>query len=93
MNVIAPAEFQEDLETIKDKSVLKRVDQVIDKFLSAKSLREVTNVKYMQGYPGYYRIRLGDFRIGFRLIDGDTIKLLTIDHRSKIYKHFPDNYA
>jgi mRNA interferase RelE/StbE len=84
--------FQKDLEKIKDVSILKRAKQTVEKMRAANSLREITNIKAIQDFPTFYRIRFGDFRIGFQLTDENTIKLFTIDHRSKIYRHFPKNY-
>ncbi len=92
MITIPTDSFQQDLAKIKDTSILKRAKQAVDKLRAANTLREVTNIKAMQDFPTFYRLRFGDFRIGFRLIDENTIKLLAIDHRSKVYRHFPDKY-
>jgi len=35
---------------------------------------------------GYRKLRVGDFRVIFR-IEKDTVKILVIVHRSKAYKH------
>jgi mRNA interferase RelE/StbE len=61
----------------------------VEKLEAANSLRDISNIKSMQGYPGFYRIRFGDFRIGFRLVDENTIRLLAIEHRSVFYRDFP----
>lgn len=36
----------------------------------------------------YYRIRLGDYRIGIELT-GNTVKLVTVGDRKEIYRNFP----
>ncbi len=84
--------FIKNLERIKNAILLKRVEQAVERLFVAKSLHEIANVKAMQGYPGFYRYRFGDFRIGFRLIDKNTIKLLILEHHSKVYRHFPGKY-
>jgi mRNA interferase RelE/StbE len=43
----------------------------------------------MQGFQTYYRVRLGDFRLGFELIETDTILLIMVAHRREIYRYFP----
>ncbi|MEO6684932.1 MAG: hypothetical protein ABIN24_03165, partial [Dyadobacter sp.] len=58
----------------------------------AQSL-ESSNVDYkkMQGQKkggNYYRIRLGQWRIGIEYIDPEII-VITILSRGNIYKHFP----
>ena len=85
--------FYDDLSKITDTTVLQRSDKAIDKLKSANSLREVSNIKAIKGHPNHFRLRFGDFRIGFCLENKHTITLLAIDHRSKIYRHFPNNFA
>jgi mRNA interferase RelE/StbE len=41
-----------------------------------------------KGAGKYYRIRLGDYRIGIELL-GDTVRLITIGDRKEIYRNFP----
>lgn len=41
-----------------------------------------------RGSGKYYRIRLGDYRIGIELL-GDTVRLITIGDRKEIYRNFP----
>lgn len=50
--------------------------------------RSHPNIKPLKGeYAGYYRYRLGDYRIVYSIND-ETIRvlILTIDHRSKVYE-------
>ena len=52
----------------------------------------VPNIKKLQGYRNYYRVRLGDFRRGFALDDtlaGPALRLLRLLHRREIYRYFP----
>ncbi len=93
MIVVYTEDFYNCIDKIKDVATVERAFKTIQKLKSANSLREITNVKAIQDWHGFYRIRFGDFRIGFQLIDKNTIKLFTVDHRSKVYKHFPKNYA
>jgi mRNA interferase RelE/StbE len=89
MIVIPGTSFYDDFERIRDKKIIRRAMSVIEKLEVANSLREISNIKSMQGHSGFYRIRFGDFRIGFRLVDETTIKLLAIEHRSVFYRCFP----
>jgi mRNA interferase RelE/StbE len=42
----------------------------------------------MQGYERFYRIRLGDYRIGLELV-GDELIFTRFLHRKEVYKYFP----
>ena len=90
MKVITTDTFIEHLSKLKkDVLTIERAAKAITKLREANSLREIPNIKSMQGYPGFYRLRFGDFRIGFRLVDENTIRLLAIEHRSVFYRDFP----
>jgi mRNA interferase RelE/StbE len=43
----------------------------------------------MQGFQKYYRIRIGEYRLGFEMIDAETILFILVSHRKDIYKYFP----
>jgi mRNA interferase RelE/StbE len=42
----------------------------------------------MKGYTNFYRIKTGDYRIGFEYKDGEII-IYRVLHRKDIYKYFP----
>jgi mRNA interferase RelE/StbE len=42
----------------------------------------------MKGYPGYYKVRFGTYRVGIKL-ENDTLILERVLHRKEIYKFFP----
>jgi mRNA interferase RelE/StbE len=80
--------FVKDVERIKDQRLLNRIAICIDQLIDADSLDRINSVKRMKGETCYYRIRLGDFRVGLR-VDGDTVFFLRVLHRKEIYKYFP----
>ncbi len=44
----------------------------------------------LKGFSGFYRLRVGDYRVGFRLdFDIKVIKFLRVRHRKDIYRYFP----
>ncbi len=45
-------------------------------------------VEQMKGYPSYYKVRFGSYRIGIK-IENDTIILERALHRKDIYRYFP----
>jgi len=89
MTTILDTSFVDAFKKITDTSIIRRASIAVEKLEAANSLREISNIKSMKGKPNYYRIRFGDFRIGFRLADETTIVLLYIEHRSVFYRGFP----
>lgn len=47
-------------------------------------------VKKLTGYHEYYKIRVGNYRIGLRLIfDENIIEFQRVSHRRDVYRKFP----
>lgn len=83
--------FEKELKNAP-RDIQKRVILIIEKLQAASSL-ETAEVDYkkMEGQnPGenYYRIRVGEWRIGVEYINPD-ITLLRLLSRGTIYKNFP----
>jgi mRNA interferase RelE/StbE len=89
MKVRFDKSFNKAIDKIKDPSLLKRIESIIIKLELIDSIDKMTNTKKLIGYTTYYRIKLGDYRIGFELISSNEIRLITIIHRKDIYKKFP----
>ena len=88
MKVAFEASFARDLKHIRDKQLLKRVHQVIELVKEAATIDDVTDFKKMQGYDTFYRIRLGDYRIGMEIVGG-LIIFVRFLHRKDVYRYFP----
>ena len=54
----------------------------------AEEFGAVANVKPMQGWSSYYRIHIGEYRLGLKL-EGDVVVVLRFLHRRDIYRRFP----
>jgi mRNA interferase RelE/StbE len=59
--------FTTDLKRIKDKGLLQRVREIIDTLEKADSLIETSNLKRLKGGGNYFRLRIGDYRLGIAL--------------------------
>ena len=59
-------------------------------FLIAKNLTEIKqiDISSIKGFKDYYRIRTGNYRIGFKKED-QSIIFMRARHRKDIYKIFP----
>ena len=88
MKVLFEKSFGRDLKKIKDKRLLTQVQETIDQVESAASINDVSNLKKMQGFDAYYRIRVGDYRIGIEISEGQVIFVCFLN-RKDIYRYFP----
>jgi mRNA interferase RelE/StbE len=88
LNLIFKQSLLKDLKKVQDKGLLKRVQTVIEEIESADSVNELRQFRKLEGSDFYYRIRIGDYRLGLRL-EGDTVTLVRFLHRKEIYRYFP----
>ena len=89
MNVLFDKSFEKSLDLIDDKKLKEKLSGIILQLESVKNLNEIQNLRKLTGFRNYYRIRIGDYRLGFELTDVNTIRLVIICHRKDIYKNFP----
>ncbi len=88
MQVEFLARFSKDIDNINQQSVKTAIAKAIIDVEQAKSLLEIRNIKKMQGAKNAYRIRIGDYRIGFFFEHG-IVQFARVVHRKDIYRVFP----
>lgn len=88
MNLVYEASFARDLKRIRDKQLLQRVRDLIDELKAVQELADLPGAKKLQGHNTFYRVRLGDYRVGIELVDNQVI-LVRFLHRKDIYRYFP----
>ncbi len=88
MKLVLTSRFAKDLRSIRDVSVKADVNSALDKMKAAKRLEDLGDVVKMKGAKNAFRMRVGEYRIGFYL-DGDTITLGRFANREDIYRLFP----
>jgi mRNA interferase RelE/StbE len=88
MKINVEKTFVKDIERIKDKSLLVNLQNTISKLNEISSQSEIANLKKLSGKNNYYRIRIGNYRIGISIIDNE-INVIRFLHRKDIYKYFP----
>ncbi len=89
MKVQFDESFLKSLKKLKDKKVREKLRELIINFEDCENLSEIPNIKKMQGYETYYRVRLGDYRVGFELQTDKSILFILVAHRKEIYRFFP----
>ena len=88
MNVAYEAAFLRDLKRVRSKQLRRQVSQAIDNVKLAADIRDISSLKKLGGYETFYRIRIGDYRIGVEIV-GDTVIFVRCLHRKDIYRYFP----
>ncbi|MDO7876405.1 type II toxin-antitoxin system RelE/ParE family toxin [Hymenobacter sp. ASUV-10] len=88
--------FLKDVQRLNDKRIKEKTAALLAQLQQWPTLEAVLanagDVKKMQGFDGYYRIRLGDFRLGFAidtLPTGPALRLIRLLHRKEMYRYFP----
>jgi len=56
--------FDRDIDGIRDKKLLRKLQAFISTIENVDTLQEIPHVKKIEGYKSYYRIRIGDHRLG-----------------------------
>lgn len=80
--------FLRDLRKLSDQAAREKVREAIPAVESATESRETPNLKKLSGPGPYFRIRVGDYRIGLR-VDDETVTFVRVLHRRDIYRYFP----
>jgi len=81
--------FQRDLKSLKkNREMLGRIRKKIEDVEKADALEDLPGIKKLSGGDDFYRIRVGDYRIGLGVDDGLVVFVRCL-HRRDIYRYFP----
>ena len=89
MKIVFDRSFEKWLKLISDRTLLERIDESIISIEQTSDLFRLASVKKLKGYKTYFRIRIGDYRLGFELEQDGVVRIILIAHRKEIYKYFP----
>lgn len=88
MKVSFSKQFVKQFDGINDSVAKVAIRIVIEKIIASPSLREIPNLKKLKGHRSAYRVRTGNYRIGFYL-EQNEIFISAVAHRKDIYRSFP----
>ena len=88
MEVVFLRSFLDDIKKISDKKLKAKIKVFIIELEHAETLEEISNVIKIKGFSTAYRLRVGDYRLGF-FKDDNIIELARFVKRNDIYKVFP----
>ena len=80
--------FSKDLDQLQGKLIRQSLQRTIESLETADSLRTISNLKKLKGRKSAYRIRIGDYRLGF-FYENSIISLARFVNRKDIYTLFP----
>ena len=89
MELLYGKKFSKDLDAIRGEPKIKAdLLKVIEKIWEARSLADLKEVRKIEGYEGYFRIKLADYRLGIK-VRQNSVELIRFLHRKDIYRRFP----
>lgn len=89
MNILYAKRFSKDLDAISYESkIKKRLLDMIEQIKRVDVLSDISGLKKIEGYPGYFRIRVGDYRLGIKVTE-NVVEMIRFLHRKEIYRRFP----
>jgi len=88
MKVLYEKAFLKDIQKLSDHKVSDRLTQVLEEIKETNDLSLLGNIKKLKGHPSAFRIRVGDYRLGF-FLENDHVILTRFLYRRNIYKDFP----
>ncbi len=80
--------FLKELAKIPTSTRSKIEKFVFDILPNADSIHDIGVIEQMKGYPSFYKVRFGSYRIGLR-IEKYEVVFERVLHRRDIYRHFP----
>ena len=87
MNIEIRRSFEKDALKLPAPAQAQ-LGKVIDNLSRAKKLTELSSCKKLTGFKNAYRVRMGEYRIGF-IFENEIIELVRVLGRKEIYKYFP----
>jgi mRNA interferase RelE/StbE len=89
MEILYGKKFSKDLDAISHETNIKaHFLKLIETIITAKSLTDLKGVRKIEGYQAYFRIKVGDYRLGIKATQ-NTVELIRFLHRKDIYRRFP----
>jgi mRNA interferase RelE/StbE len=75
--------FDTDLSAITDPGLLRRIRRVIQQVEAARTFQQIPNLKRLEAKGKYYRVRVGDYRLGL-VFDQGAVPFVRCLNRKEI---------
>ncbi|OGU17235.1 MAG: plasmid stabilization protein [Ignavibacteria bacterium GWB2_35_12] len=90
MKIKFESSFQRDVKKIQDKKLSTQIKNVISLVKEVQSVQDIPNFRKITGSRYYYRIRVGNYRIGCKY-QNNEFTFIRFLHRKDIYHYFPES--
>lgn len=87
MQTIETRKFQKKLAKIPAQDQLAVID-ALDTIEDANTFADITNLKALQGYKNYFRLRVGNWRVGL-FWTGTAFIVEDVGKRGDFYNYYP----
>ncbi len=88
MKTIFLGSFLSDVKKIREARMRRAIADAIQNVESVDSVEKIRSIKRLSGHREYYRIRVGDWRVGLKIND-NTVTFVRCLHRREVYRFFP----
>lgn len=88
MKVAFRQSFARDLKKVRDQVVLDRIRRAIERVERAATMQEIRDLKKISETNNFYRIRVGDYRLG-AVMEGGQVEFVRCLPRRDLYRFFP----
>jgi len=89
MELLYGKNFSKDLDAIRHETKIKeQLLKLIETIKTSESLTNLKGVRKIEGYQAYFRIKVGDYRLGIK-VKQNTVEIIRFLHRKDIYRRFP----
>ena len=85
MNVTYDRKFFKDFSTVPE-FVQISFAELREEIKTIPTIRKIPNCRPLKGSKGFYRIRIGDYRVTFKLVNINSIELKRFLPRGQVYK-------
>ena len=88
MKTLYKRTFIRDLSSLPEQVKEKIQTIVFNEIPNMQDISQISGLKKIRGHKRYYRIKIGDYRIGIEIRE-NTIVFMRVLHRKDIYRYFP----
>jgi len=85
MNVTFDRKFFKDFSTAPEY-IQVSFAELRETLKKLTTIRDIPNCRILTGKKGFYRIRIGEYRVTFKLIKSDQMEIKRLLPRGQVYK-------
>ncbi|MFN4254058.1 MAG: type II toxin-antitoxin system RelE family toxin [Saprospiraceae bacterium] len=83
------ARFVKDLKALRGTPAFAKIRALaFESVPEMDAIDQIPHCAKLEGHENYYRIRVGDYRIGLKM-DADVLVFMRVLHRKEVYRYFP----